>query len=312
MILNKQISLIQRHNYNINCNDVYITIYFCDMCNYNCWYCYNNNYSGTYLNIILLQQFIKSLKHVKSNIYIDLVGGEPSLHPNLLQFCQFCQQEHIFISIYTNFSLSIQLYNQLINYDVKLVLTYHGKYKHQFLTKLKNLNIVKYTSQVLEINIMYDPREYIDALNMYDQLYNDIYKECVFLRYVNFDTQIYNDKTILNEFYIRNTQSANKEANTMYYIKYNDNTFDILTEADIHLYDIKHFKSFLCDSGKNYIYIDKYGYIYPCSTILNNSQYIRGNIYKHDYNVFNIFKPIFCPVDVCVCNFSVKKQKVFK
>jgi len=57
----------------------------------------------------------------------------------------------------------------------------------------------------------------------------------------------------------------------MYYIKYNDNTFDILTEADIHLYDIKHFKSFLCDSGKNYIYIDKYGYIYPCSTILNNS-----------------------------------------
>ena len=57
-----------------------------DLCNKKCSYCYNKIYRfDSILNLDFLEKFIDNslLK-----IVFDIIGGEPTLHPDLYDFCK--------------------------------------------------------------------------------------------------------------------------------------------------------------------------------------------------------------------------------
>ena len=59
-------------------------------------------------------------------IKIELIGGEPTLHPGLLDFCKdTCKYPNISILIYSNGFQNVEYIAKLLNYGVKVVLTLH-------------------------------------------------------------------------------------------------------------------------------------------------------------------------------------------
>lgn len=72
-----------------------VTVNIIDNCNYTCNYCYNKDYrSNNILNLTALYNYI--LK-TKLNIALDILGGEPTLHPDLLIFVRRCQNYQIYL-----------------------------------------------------------------------------------------------------------------------------------------------------------------------------------------------------------------------
>jgi molybdenum cofactor biosynthesis enzyme MoaA len=104
--------------YDNSINDyIHILIYICDRCNYTCEYCYNARPRTLILmDLNILLSFLINIKiNTRKKIYIEIIGGEPTLHPDLLDFCKKCNTyTNITISVYTNFSQSIDYYIQLL------------------------------------------------------------------------------------------------------------------------------------------------------------------------------------------------------
>jgi len=59
-----------------------------------------------------------------------LIGGEPTLHPDLLKFCIELQSvPNLVATIYTNFATNISLLKQLEEANVKFEATWHSQCK---------------------------------------------------------------------------------------------------------------------------------------------------------------------------------------
>ena len=74
-------------------------------CNRNCPYCYND--SGNKTQFIDTNDFYKIIDECKENniSQITLSGGEPFLHPNIMDFIKYANSVKIFVKIITNLSL---------------------------------------------------------------------------------------------------------------------------------------------------------------------------------------------------------------
>jgi hypothetical protein len=71
--------------------------------------------------------YVKSL-YPNKYIQLELIGGEPTLHPDLVDFCEKISHiPNIFTTIYTNFSKPAEYYLKLLNIDnrLSLILSWH-------------------------------------------------------------------------------------------------------------------------------------------------------------------------------------------
>ena len=75
--------------YDEDCQSLDILAYITDACNYNCWYCYRKcNSPMLQLDLSLLQDYISFvIDKTGRSIEAELIGGEPSCHPQIVQFC---------------------------------------------------------------------------------------------------------------------------------------------------------------------------------------------------------------------------------
>jgi len=118
-------------------NSFKLLVYIIDSCNYNCEYCYNDfPRTNIKLDLNKLYFFIKNILidiHKKDYIWLELIGGEPTLHPDLLDFCQkISKLNNIYMTIYTNFSKDIDFYKTLLSIDsrISLILSWHSLNKN--------------------------------------------------------------------------------------------------------------------------------------------------------------------------------------
>lgn len=91
-------------------NDFTITASVCFTCNYRCSYCYNRTHEDkTQLDLERLLSFIKALvSKRKMTIDLYLIGGEPMLHPRVLQTARDFDALHCGgMCIYTNLSFPV-------------------------------------------------------------------------------------------------------------------------------------------------------------------------------------------------------------
>ena len=65
---------------------VVILAYIADICNYNCTYCYNKKpRSGKFLDLdALLDACLAIYQSTHKKIKLELIGGEPTMHPKLM------------------------------------------------------------------------------------------------------------------------------------------------------------------------------------------------------------------------------------
>jgi radical SAM protein with 4Fe4S-binding SPASM domain len=89
-------------NYNPRARPSYIQFYPTLNCNYSCPFCFNRNLPA--LKDIDMNEFhniLLILKHLGID-HIDMLGGEPSLHPDLLQFIDLIHHNGLKTTISTN------------------------------------------------------------------------------------------------------------------------------------------------------------------------------------------------------------------
>ena len=175
-----------------------IEVEFVESCNLDCFFC-ENRYSNTYhlsnnkIDCNKLLSFIDNQLLKYKKIYVVLDGGEPTLHPDLYDFCYKLKQRNVNVFLLTNLTANDSLYEQLqLLKNVFIVPTYHDVFPVDlFVKKLKKLKLhnliipvtnficnMKYINDNFNENKIF---QYLDDYDIYDK--NDIKKINVFLNY---------------------------------------------------------------------------------------------------------------------------------
>ena len=284
-------------------NSIYILAYIADVCNYECSYCYNKKpRTHKLLSLSSLDMFIDKLyQQIHKSIVVDLIGGEPTLHPDLLQFVNKKHDRKTTYLIYSNFSRDTEYYKQLLqNSNVQLFLSWHSK-NMQFVEKLQQLKLY---SQQISVSVMYEFG--------YTDLSLKVFNECKLLA----------SKcclTLINSNISKYTEVEQKIYQTMQHIDDNDYELNLdgnvmkISEEMLVNSNLASFYHWLCEAGNTYLYIDFTGDVYPCQNYITNGErqcmFNINDISK--YMQLPLHKTL-CKFKTCECGFIAYKYNMFK
>lgn len=287
-------------------NTIFILAYIIDSCNYSCPYCFNiMPRTNKKLNLTLLYNFIIFLnKLTNKNIEIELIGGEPTLHQDILFFCKkISALQYVKCSIYSNFSNNILLYNDLLKYNIGFTLSLHYPLINNFINKLDQIPITYFYKNNINIRIMFEIDHYSEIKNICYLLLKKYkkYFEPALIQYN--DLQQYSTKYL--ELY--NTINNMVRQKYVYIARYSNNQHKLITVNDAE----KHFKCFKywkCNAGLEYFYIHANGNIYNCINQYIYNQSPNINIYS-DFTHIKL-KSMICMYDDCPCIWEVHKKRI--
>ena len=133
-------------------------------CNFACGYCENSRDSikwdrfdgkpGINIDFKSLLQFIRKIKADRLTVLLN--GGEPTLHPGLVDFCRnAARTENLAVMLCTNMSAPVDMYKTLRQYGVKLLPTYHEERftVDGFSEKLEGLDVINVLVPCTKANI---------------------------------------------------------------------------------------------------------------------------------------------------------------
>ena len=99
-----------------------VTFQVCDSCSLSCKYCYQINKGKRRMSFETAKQFVDLLlsgekgfsdyinPDISPSIILEFIGGEPTLHPKLLDLCKKLNNDRCFTRIYTNMTAILDDY----------------------------------------------------------------------------------------------------------------------------------------------------------------------------------------------------------
>jgi len=156
-----------------------INWYITDICNYKCLYCYTDNKNSKQCNYKLV---MKRLNYIDQKFKINILGGEPTLHNNLLDIVKILQNNEncIKINIITNFSKPIKYFDKLIKFSkVIFSVSYHPQYTDN---SFKN-KITYFKNKIIMIMNVIDSKDFFEFFGFIKQ--NNIQYELNYLNSTN-------------------------------------------------------------------------------------------------------------------------------
>ena len=263
MIINKKIKHITYNiNFYNNANSFKLLAFIIDSCNYTCEYCYNDlprtnkKIDLNKLYFFITEILLKKLK--KEYIWLELIGGEPTLHPDLVEFCEKISKiDNINTTIYTNFSKSVDYYIKLLEIDkrISLILSWHNA-NFQFKEKINKIPRF-FLEKNITVSVIYEHKNIKNALEIFDYIHikHPYIKELSFPlidENINYCVEKYTTADI-NEY--KKRLPFVKDL-TKIKIQYKDNTYKIV---DQHYFITdetrKNFKYWMCNVGIDFCFI---------------------------------------------------------
>ena len=242
-------------------------------CNFSCNFCVNKKHLSFdenkifNINFDALLQFIDKLD-INKTIQIILNGGEPTLHPGLLNFLYQCKLKHVVVNLYTNFSASYQLYKDIQKTNTIIIPTYH--------INQISIDEFRYKANKLNIKNIYVPIHDIIELNEIQQQFKQ-----------------YNIKPQL----IENFKYSNDELKKLSKNLYIQQQINIFQNIKLTLN-----KTHICNSLLSYMYINGDGNIYRC---MFNEKTKFGNIYNlNEINKKLKYYSFICNTSYCYYMFK--------
>lgn len=308
-------------------NYIYVKAYIIDSCNYNCSYCYNKKpRTNDILDLDKLYNYLDFIhEQTNRNIKLELIGGEPTLHPDLLNFCEKISK-CIFIAdctIYSNFSADIQLYIQLLKLqNITFDMSWHSL-KNDFFNKKFYENVVFlekfFTKQHLNKHILYlimfEPQHYNESVIIYKKIVQRHICETLLIQVGNIEHITNNfrykynqqSKKIYNEIVYKNNQYISKTTKVIYDngIEKVYSDIEMMQLNDKKIIDLKGWK---CNAGIDRLYIHSNGTIYPCQEYYeSNITDSYTSIYNKNFSLINKYQ--ICKCNICSCEWYIKKWK---
>lgn len=271
-------------------------------CQYRCNYCYAHDrltkkfleeYRYVYINILKRL----SLKNI-GKFKMDLVGGEPMLHPDIYEVVEgLCINERcINISMNTNLVKSVEDYRKFDNIKYKgleFSVSFHPQYHSKiepFLDKIQIINNFKHTSLSVDANLV-DNDKYIP-------LYKTLIKFC----------KVNNIEVVPNYIFSTSKFESNFSDNFFKNLDQNSicyNTIEYEFEnSEIHNYKLSDLYEKGLTNFKGYNCIPKMWNIYVDGTIANVCTGEPLNIVNKNLN-----SCVQCPRKGCNCEELYKYHK---
>lgn len=292
-----------------------IVLFFSDRCNYNCKYCGNKfPRNNCQLNSdYVYDQLIKLLQTIDGNIFIEILGGEPTIHPQFYSFCkQLSQISKFKISVYTNFSNDIEMYIDLLQKGINIIPSWHSLQNDLYNTQFIK-NIIYATSIIpnkLNVRIMYEPYASQQSIEAFNNLYK--YHDKINIEFsllVNSTRFIVNYTDEQMNKYLE-CQKLIYHENDDIFMKFDNGLTKLVGYYDIFKNDNVNFRFWQCNAGMDTLYIHSDGYAYTCPKFFTDDKKPLYNIYDKGIQMIN--HPTICSFKKadCECDKEVMKRKV--
>jgi MoaA/NifB/PqqE/SkfB family radical SAM enzyme len=306
-----------------------LTWQFTSMCNFACAYCPEGLHDNTvkFPNYDLTLAFIKEIAKNNKKVYINLLGGEPTLWPELINFLKETKKiSNIITILETNGSRSTRWWEEFskaeLDLNVILDFTYHAALCDPDLY-YDNLKTIHETHQV-NSSFMLDPFHFDKTNKLYKKIKDNLAVDCFY------KTIRKGNMSSLDTYFDYTPEMLSKLELSRAEMLYDRNKFSVKKSSTIDnapselfvdgkrtnwqtfVLEKKHnFKNWKCSAGVKRLYIELNGDIWPCSVIGG------GSYGKLNHKIGNIYDGTFkgkteymnCPVNYCGCKMDAILHK---
>lgn len=274
--------------------------YITDVCQYQCSYCSSAlfNQNTWEKKSIVWKIVLAKLKRVNTPFVLEFLGGEPTLHPHILEITKELNklENCTKIELVTNLAKKISYFEE---FDIpecnKLEITpsYHPEYKEGFLDKcfeLKKFNNIYY---YLNVNLSDDPKEWEYIKHILSKS-EELNMGINFL----FATEEW-EPNYTEEFFQYFSEELKRISPALFPYRFSDGEILKFTEQDIVKGNLHRFKGFKCKSLMYEINLE--------GEVRNVCTYKKQPlILSKD----SLISEVICPQDNCNCDLMYNFHKV--
>jgi organic radical activating enzyme len=284
-------------------------------CNYKCWYCFLGSNEGDFRWTGDLEStsknFFHLLDHYKKNgkerFEIHIVGGEPTLWPDLGKFVQLLKDNYnVWTSISTNGSRTLRWWEQYAEYFDDVMISVHHEYAN-VAHIMQVADTVYKKNKVLNVMVLMDPFKWDRCVGLIKQLKKSKYRWFITAMQVMHDTISYSPEQL--KFI---SKPVKRFPNPLWLIKklknlkrdpkvvLDNGKTKTVNRNWIGLNNQTNFKGWLCNIGVDNLYIDKDGRITgACRTVLFENYNLNDPNFIEKFNP--IIQPKICDKTFCGC-----------
>lgn len=292
-------------NENLDC--CIVTLFVHNVCNFRCSYCNDYHRDGSnrwptdwkpYLNLI------KEAKKQNKYIYVEILGGEPTLWPKFQEFVDTISDDYVFVEYATNASRTISYWEQFKVQRSFVFLSWHSEHINDdhFVEVAK---IMQHKASV-SIPLMIIPDNFERAKILYKRLTEfNVEITPKFTRTSINGTNYYNYTEEQREWIKNNSWHKMKPFGIDWKIPrnlhFNGELVRFMTVLDKNMHK---FSGYTCTAGIRRLMVEPDGNIKRCTKGVGGS---LGNIKNENYTLPR--DPIVCNYRACPCKLDAIVEK---
>ena len=292
-------------NENLDC--CLITLFVSDVCNYKCSYCdeeHNGGMNPWPKDWTPYIDFINSVKKENKYIYLEILGGEPSVWPNFVEFVQTISDENVFVEFGSNGSRTLKYWKRFPKLRAWMFQSWH----YEFADDDHFCAVAEIMQDKINISVplMITPANFERAVALFERL----------KKYRIEITPKLTRQRICSTTYFDYSKEQIAWITNHYHNAMKPFGIDWIIPRNLHFNGIKkrfmkvlaeglhNFHGYTCLAGTKKFYVDIDGAIKRCTKGVNGPV---GNIFKYDYKVNN--GTVVCNKNACTCKLDAVIEK---
>ena len=283
-----------------------VTLFIHNVCNYSCSYCSDYHRDGSFRwpnDWTKYLEFINELKKRNKYLYIEVLGGEPTVWPKFQDFIDAISDDNVFIEYATNASRTLNYWKKFREQNTFVFLSWHNEECNDdhFIEVAK---IMQHKASV-SIPLMVAPGTFLRAKKIFNRL-SELNVEVTpkFVRKTIHGTK-YFDYNVVQRNWITNAYHNKMKPFGIdwkfpHTIRVDGKEMKFMKILDKGLHK---FKGYTCTAGLKRFMVEPDGNILRCTKRVGGS---LGNI-NTEYTLPD--DPIVCTYEACPCKLDAVVEK---
>lgn len=291
-------------NENLDC--CILTIFIHNVCNYRCSYCNDYHRDGSFRwpsDWVPYRNLIDRLKERNRNVYVEVLGGEPTLWPRFQDFVDHISDDRVFVEYATNASRTLNYWERFKTQKAFVFLSWHHEHANDD-HFVKVAEIMQHKASV-SVPLMVVPDNFDRARSLFERL-----------KPLSIEVTPKFTRTSINgTSYFSYTDEQTKWITGNGFNRMKPFGIDWKIPQTLHFdgepirfmsvleRQLHRFKGYSCTAGVKRLMVDPTGNIKRCTKNVGGS---LGNIFG-DYTLPT--EPIRCTYDACPCKLDAVVEK---
>ena len=284
-----------------------VTLFIHNVCNYSCSYCSDFHRDGSQRWPTDWAPYIKLIEELKERnkyLYVEVLGGEPTVWPKFQDFVDTISSDNVFVEYSTNASRTLRYWEKFRSQRAFVFLSWHYEEAdddHFY----KVAEIMQHKASV-SIPLMILPNNFERAKVLFERLKG--LKVEITPKFVR--------KSIHGTEYFKYTDEQREWITSNNYFNMKDFGLDWTFPRNLHFdgepmafmkvldKELHLFKGFTCTAGMKRLMVEPDGNILRCTKRVGGS---LGNLLTGEYTLPD--KPIVCDYTACPCKLDAIVEK---